>query len=115
MFVRRIPISEVPLDDEGSAEFVHKLYREKDEIFDVYKKTGSFKSLGMPLIQRAHNYSDLYISIAWTVALVTPLFYYLYIFFQTANLFSIILFLTVATLSKFSIILFKKINMMFKL
>ena len=100
-FIRRIPMSEVPLDDKGSAEFVHKLYREKDEIFDVYKNTGSFKSLGMPLIERPHNYSDLYISLMWCVLLVTPLFYYLYIFFQSANLFSIVIFLTIGFLSKF--------------
>lgn len=29
MFVRRIPMSDVPQDEAGSAEFIHKLYREK--------------------------------------------------------------------------------------
>lgn len=33
MFVRRIPMSEVPQDDEGSAQFIHKLYREKVKCF----------------------------------------------------------------------------------
>ncbi len=29
LFVRRIPMSDVPEDEEGSAKFIHNLYKEK--------------------------------------------------------------------------------------
>lgn len=99
IYARRIPMSEVPEGDAESAEFVHKLYREKDEIFDVYKKEGTFKSLGEPIILRPHNYMDLYISLTWCFLLVTPLVYYLVIFFQSASLFSISIFLAIGFLT----------------
>ena len=37
MFVRRIPMSSVPTDDEGSAKFIHKLYEEKVKFHTLYK------------------------------------------------------------------------------
>lgn len=87
LFVRRIPMSEVPEDDKGSAEFIHNLYRQKDEIFDVYDKTGSFKSLNVPLVNKPPNYEDWYLVMMWMVLLVTPLMYYIFNFVQTATLF----------------------------
>jgi len=85
--VRRIPITDVPTDDEGSAAFIHDLYRKKDEIFDVYDKTGSFKSLNVPLVNKGPNYEDWYLCIMWMVLLVTPLIYFIFNFIQTATLF----------------------------
>ena len=99
MFVRRIPMSEVPRDDAGSAEFVHKLYREKDAIFDTFEREGSFESLSVPKLTLGYNYQDLYLMVGWTVLLVTPLFYFLIDFVSNAGLYSNLAFLAVMVLS----------------
>ena len=33
MFVRRIPMKDVPESEEGSAKFIHNLYKEKVKFF----------------------------------------------------------------------------------
>jgi len=48
-FIRRIPISDIPYDDEEkSAEFVHKLFQEKDKIFEYFVQHGTFEGFGNP-------------------------------------------------------------------
>lgn len=42
IYVRRIPLSEVPDDDEGASNYLHELYRQKDKLLDSYMRTGSF-------------------------------------------------------------------------
>lgn len=86
MFVRRIPMSEVPESEEESAKFLHNLYKEKDDIYDVYDKTGSFKSLGLKAVDLPYNYYDLYICIVWVVLLSIPIFYGLFLFLKSATL-----------------------------
>lgn len=87
ILVRRIPMSEVPTDDEESAQFIHKLYQEKDEIYDVYARTGSFASLGVKRIDLRVNYYDLYIAIAWIILCTSPIIYYLGALLSNATLF----------------------------
>jgi len=106
MIVRRIPMKDVPQDDEGSAKFIYDLYNKKDEIFDTYKRTGSFKSLGVPLVDKPDNYYDYYLSIMWCCLLITPLFYYMWLFLLHASIYAkfglfLILFLASATANMF--------------
>jgi lysophosphatidic acid acyltransferase/lysophosphatidylinositol acyltransferase len=75
MFVRRIPFSDVPQDEKASAEWLHKFYQEKDRIFDVYDRTGSFESLGQPKINMPMNYYDLYNCLFWLFLLGLPTVY----------------------------------------
>ena len=104
MFVRRIPMDQVPQDDEGSAKFINNLYREKvvwriialalstylnmtyrkDKIYDVYAKTGSFKSLNAPKINKPQSYSDLWFFLMWTVLFCLPAVYF---YVQNATLY----------------------------
>ena len=100
LFVRRIPMDQVPQSEQGSAEFVHNLYREKDEIFDVYDKTGSFKSLGLPFQPLPYNYYDFYICISWIVFLSIPMFYGIFLLLKNATLLSSIAFFLVVLLCK---------------
>ena len=80
-------MNEVPTDDEESAQFIHKLYQEKDEIYDVYARTGSFASLGVKRIDLRVNYYDLYIAIAWIILCTSPIIYYLGALLSNATLF----------------------------
>lgn len=75
IYVRRIPFTDVPQDDEGSAKFLHKFYQEKDMIYDVFHRTGSFESLGQPKIPLKMNYYDLYILLFWFCLLGAPILY----------------------------------------
>ncbi|XP_063584996.1 1-acyl-sn-glycerol-3-phosphate acyltransferase gamma-like isoform X2 [Penaeus indicus] len=42
IYVRRLPLDEVPDDDEGASKYLHDLYRTKDQLLDSYLNTGSF-------------------------------------------------------------------------
>lgn len=42
LYVRRIPIDEIPEDDEGLSQYLHEMYRIKDKLLDSYINTGSF-------------------------------------------------------------------------
>jgi len=80
MVLRRIPVDTIPVEDEKKcAEFVQKLYQEKDEIFDVFDKNGDFSKLGLPKHYIKKNGYDLIISIIWLLVLAVPSFYYLII------------------------------------
>ena len=79
-------MSDVPMDDEGSAKFIHKFYQKKDEIYDVYAKTGSFEQLGVKRIDLPLNYYDLWIALAWLVMSITPMAYYLCLLISNSSL-----------------------------
>jgi len=40
--IRRIPIEEVPNDEEGAAQWLHKLFQDRDKLMDNYLTTGDF-------------------------------------------------------------------------
>ncbi|XP_045608732.1 1-acyl-sn-glycerol-3-phosphate acyltransferase delta isoform X2 [Procambarus clarkii] len=42
VYVRRIPLDEVPDDEESASKYLHDLYRTKDQLLDSYINTGSF-------------------------------------------------------------------------
>lgn len=78
VYVRRIPISSIPVDDEKKCGlFLYKLYEEKDEIFDVFHRTGSFDSLGVKQQDFKMNRYDLYNAIFWILVILVPTFYYI--------------------------------------
>jgi len=48
-FIRRIPVSDISYDDEEkSAQFIQKLFQEKDKIFEYFVKHGTFAGAGNP-------------------------------------------------------------------
>ena len=73
----------------------------KDEIYDVYHRTGSFKSLGVKKIDLPVNYYDYYIVIFWAILLAPPLFYYLFMLFTNASLFAKVVFIVIFLVGKF--------------
>ncbi|KAM8710885.1 hypothetical protein ACLKA7_017503 [Drosophila subpalustris] len=42
MFIRRIPLDQVPEDEKAAAEWMQQLYVEKDKLMDSFHETGSF-------------------------------------------------------------------------
>ena len=106
MLVRRIPMSEVPEDDEGSALFIHKLYKEKDDIYDVYAREGSFKSLGLKRIDMKLNYYDLYIVAMWALVTLSPAAYLTIYLMSKATLLVNLIIVSLFFIGNFSSIIF---------
>ena len=87
VFIRRIPMSSIPIHDEKlNAEFLQQLYREKDEIFDVFDKYGDFSSLGVKKHTLKKNRNDMYITIFWLLVILIPSIYYFLIWFWSGTL-----------------------------
>lgn len=82
VYLRRIAVASIPVHDEKlCADWLQKLYREKDEIFDVYVKTGSFAEDNE--IKRHYlkkNKFDLMVACTWIVLIALPSAFYLLAF-----------------------------------
>jgi len=75
IYTRRIPIDTIPTDtDEVCAEWLHQLYREKDEIYEHFVQNGRFK-LGKRF-QIPKRPTDLIVWCLWATTLSIPLVYY---------------------------------------
>lgn len=87
IYFRRIPLSQVPVDDEKKcSEFLHKLYKEKDDIHDVFHVNGDFGPLGVQKHIIKKNKKDLLVSITWLITILVPSVYYLFIFLWNGSL-----------------------------
>jgi lysophosphatidic acid acyltransferase/lysophosphatidylinositol acyltransferase len=87
IFIRRIPLESVPTEnDKVNGEFLQQLYREKDEIFEVFHQHGDFSSLGVKKHILKKNKKDLYITISWLLLILLPSAYYFLGWFWTGSL-----------------------------
>jgi hypothetical protein len=77
IFIRRIPISEIPRDTEGCSRWIHKLYQEKDEIFDYFNEHDTFEGNGLPRVEIPRNSNDLLIELGWIILIGIPSIIYL--------------------------------------
>lgn len=85
IYVRRIPLDKIPTDtDENCSQWLHKLYQEKDEIFEHYIQNGGFK-IGHR-VRPLRRTCDLIVWVCWAVLLCVPLFYYLGTIFLSGSL-----------------------------
>ncbi|XP_029449994.1 1-acyl-sn-glycerol-3-phosphate acyltransferase delta isoform X1 [Rhinatrema bivittatum] len=71
LYVRRIPLEEVPEDEQECANWLHKLYQEKDAFQDDYYKTGVYP--GMPIVAPQRPWTLLN-WLFWASLLLYPLF-----------------------------------------
>jgi len=96
-FIRRIPISEIPYDDEEkSAQFVHKLFQEKDKIFEYFVQHGTFEGAGNPkATDFKRRKQDLIIEIACLVIIGLPSIYLFMKFLLFGSIWLQIIFLLV--------------------
>lgn len=79
--ISRIPLNEVPEDEKGAEEWLHKLYEKKDRMAKSFEETGDFFAIsGVPKLERSiieKRYYSLVNIICWTVVVITPMLYYL--------------------------------------
>lgn len=101
IYFRRIPMSQVPVNDEKQcAGFLNKLYQEKDEMFDVFQTKGDFSTLGNGVKKQStpKNGHDLIIGLlSLTFVLLPSVYYFLVAFWNGSLLFKLIVVLFVPT------------------
>ncbi|CAF4227221.1 unnamed protein product [Rotaria magnacalcarata] len=100
LFIRRIPISEIPTDTEGSSNWVHELYREKDKIYDYFAQHGTFAGNGLPRVEISRNYYDLLIELGWVVIIGMPSIIYFFQFLWTSSILAKFIFVIIISIGK---------------
>uniref|UniRef100_G1KBG9 1-acyl-sn-glycerol-3-phosphate acyltransferase delta n=1 Tax=Anolis carolinensis TaxID=28377 RepID=G1KBG9_ANOCA len=71
LYVRRIPLGEVPEDEQECSNWLHKLYQEKDSFQQEYYKTGVYP--GTPIVPSRRPWTLLN-WLFWALLLLYPLF-----------------------------------------
>ena len=79
-------MSKIPLETEECSNWVHQLYREKDEIYDYFVNHGTFEGRGLPRTEIPRNYYDLIIELFWMSVIGVPTLFYLFKFVLTSSL-----------------------------
>ncbi|XP_037906564.1 1-acyl-sn-glycerol-3-phosphate acyltransferase gamma-like [Hermetia illucens] len=81
MLVRRTPIDSIPEEEEGAAEWLHNLFREKDKIVDSFHTHGNFFTGSgvkeVPCFLQKRRVYPLINTVAWMIITLTPILYYL--------------------------------------
>ncbi|CAF4261922.1 unnamed protein product [Rotaria sp. Silwood2] len=98
IFVRRIPLTEIPKDINGCNNWVHKLYAEKDIIYDYFARHDTFEGYDLARAEIQRNYYDLLIELSWMIIIGIPSMFYLITFLWTSSFIVQLIFLIVVIL-----------------
>ncbi|XP_051471270.1 1-acyl-sn-glycerol-3-phosphate acyltransferase delta isoform X1 [Apus apus] len=71
LYVRRIPLEEVPEDEQECSNWLHKLYQEKDAFQEKYYRTGTYPAV--PIVPPRRPWTLLN-WLFWALLLLYPLF-----------------------------------------
>ncbi|XP_030905712.1 1-acyl-sn-glycerol-3-phosphate acyltransferase delta isoform X1 [Melopsittacus undulatus] len=71
LYVRRIPLEEVPEDEQECSNWLHKLYQEKDAFQEEYYRTGAYPAV--PIVPPRRPWTLLN-WLFWALLLLYPLF-----------------------------------------
>ena len=86
----RIPLEEVPEDEKGAEEWLHKHYEKKDRMAESFEQTGDFFELsGVPKLEKItlkRRYHSLVNIIFWAVVVNAPILYYLIIILLSGSI-----------------------------
>jgi len=64
LYIKRLPVTEIPYEDEAKcADWLYKVFEEKDRIYDRFVQNDNFQGLGVPEVPVVRNYSDLLIEL----------------------------------------------------
>ncbi|KAL0266391.1 UNVERIFIED_CONTAM: hypothetical protein PYX00_008944 [Menopon gallinae] len=90
MYVERIPITEVPEDEDESAKWLHQLYERKDKMLDSFLETGSwFETSGVEKVEgfllRRRIY-PLLNTAAWGLITLPIVTYYMFKLFTSGSI-----------------------------
>ncbi|XP_055135827.1 1-acyl-sn-glycerol-3-phosphate acyltransferase gamma isoform X1 [Symphalangus syndactylus] len=71
MCVRRFPLEDIPLDEKEAAQWLHKLYQEKDALQEIYNQKGVFPGEQFKPARRPWTLLNF---LSWATILLSPLF-----------------------------------------
>ncbi|CAF0812380.1 unnamed protein product, partial [Didymodactylos carnosus] len=94
IFIRRIPISNIPRGTEECSNWIHHLYQEKDQVYEYFVQNGTFNGLGLQKVEVKRNYQDLIIELVWVIIIGAPSIYYLFLFLLTSSFLAQLIFLS---------------------
>ncbi|XP_011311483.1 1-acyl-sn-glycerol-3-phosphate acyltransferase gamma [Fopius arisanus] len=81
LYIKRIPMSDVPDEEKEAAAWLHKRYQEKDKLADSFINTGDFFiQSGVPrpdTFRVKRRYYSMLNTILWAVIVLVPMLYYL--------------------------------------
>ncbi|KAK7077412.1 1-acyl-sn-glycerol-3-phosphate acyltransferase delta [Halocaridina rubra] len=93
LYVRRIPLNEVPNDEEGATNYLHELYRSKDQLLDSYVNTGSFTQENdlpeYPVRRIPRRWYSLFNVIGWASFVLSQILRFYYNLLTSGSLLSI--------------------------
>ncbi|XP_036616372.1 1-acyl-sn-glycerol-3-phosphate acyltransferase gamma-like [Trichosurus vulpecula] len=89
MCFRRIPLEEIPLDDNEIAKWLHELYQEKDALQEFYNQTGIFP--GEQIKPRRRPWA-LFNFFFWATAILFSLFKLTFVIFLSGSPLLILIF-----------------------
>lgn len=94
VYVKRIPMSEVPDTEEGQEQFLRDLFYKKDSILDSFKKSGDFFKLSNVPREEAidfeRRWTPLLNFLFWMTISMGSLLYYLTNLFQSGDYISLL-------------------------
>ncbi|XP_035724404.1 1-acyl-sn-glycerol-3-phosphate acyltransferase gamma-like isoform X1 [Vespa mandarinia] len=113
MYMRRIPLEEVPEGDEAAAEWLHKLYQEKDKMMESFHETGDFFAtsgvLKTDIFKLKRRYYSLINTFFWVVVVLVPMLYYLIQLFLSGS--TVYFSIGLAIIVLFYLLMYKTIQM----
>lgn len=113
MYIRRIPLEVVPEGEEAAAEWLHKIYQEKDFMAESFHETGDFfTKSGVPStdsfkLKRRHY--SLINTLFWAIMVLVPMLYYLIQLFLSGS--TIYFSIGVSIIILFYLLMYKTIGM----
>ena len=73
VYVSRTPITQIPYqNEEKCGQWLHKLFQEKDRIYDHFVQHDTFDGLGKSNVPLNRNYTDLIIYLVWLIIIGVP-------------------------------------------
>ena len=89
----RIPVSEIPYQDEAKcSDWLHRLFQEKDRVYDHFVQHDTFDGLGLPRLSIGRNIYDLGIELFWLLVIGVPSLFWLVRFVFNSSLYGKIIF-----------------------
>lgn len=110
LLMRRIPLEQIPEDEKAAADWLQKLFVEKDRIIDSFHETGSFFEKSgikeVPFKIYGARLSSLLNFIGWSTYSLSCIFYYLISSLLAANWVGLITALSVLGICKYTSFLY---------
>lgn len=107
LYIRMIKVDEIPHTEEGSAEWLHEMFRRKDRMQDSFHKYGDFfKDSNVPRVEGVYlprRIEPLINTLFWTAVVLTPMFYYLALLILSGKIVYLALGVSVLTVCKWNL------------